>query len=273
MESNFAVTKDQIDSEIGDFAGFGVGSSRGSKTWNAQQVYRIDEARRHGLDLFYRTQEVKGPDGRTLVQAAYDWSFLKPTSELSLASGTNTITLPDDFGGIQGDIIPVSTDGTAQWRVPIMGIGDIYRSEAQSPDQTGVPVACCVEWSKTTSAGQGQRARLRVYPTADDDYTFSVWYSILGDALTDAKPYAYGGAAHSQTIIAACKAAYEIHRDNSRGQMWAFFVERLVMSVEYDRKFKAQNLGILQDRSDDRVQRNFRGPSLSRVTYNGNPMS
>lgn len=273
MESNFALKKDQIDSEIGDFAGFGVGSARGSKEWNTQQVYRINEARRHGLDLFYRTQEVKGQDGRIVVPGSYEWSFLKPTSELTLAEGETTIKLPDDFGGIHGDMIPVSTDGTAQLRVPIMGLGDIYRARAQSPDQVGVPVACCLEWMKTTSAEQGQRAQLLVYPTADTDYTFSVWYSILGDALTDARPYAYGGAAHSQTIIAACKAAYEIHRDNSRGQMWAFFVERLVASVEYDRKFKAQHLGVMRDRSDDRVDRGFRGPTISRVTYNGNPMS
>ena len=52
-----------------------------------------------------------------------------------------------------------------------------------------------------TAPEVGQRWALEVYPTADEEYTISLSYSISPSALTGASRYAYGGAAHTETII------------------------------------------------------------------------
>lgn len=200
----------------------------------------------------------------------HDWSFLHPVGSVVLLSGSQTVDLPDDFGGIEGRIT-VATDGsrifgdleaTSETRVRQMYVS--------SPSMTGRPMQAAVDWMKGTTALRGQRARLYVFPQADADYTLEFGYYILADALTSASPYHYGGMAHADTVRQACRAAAEIKKDNLRPEEsgeYQMFIIRLQASVAADQKYKPRNLGYNGDGSDDRRQMN---PHLYRsVTFNG----
>jgi hypothetical protein len=111
-----------------------------------------------------------------------------------------------------------------------------------------------------------------VWPFADEDYTVEFTYYLIPDALSGAAPYAYGGAAHAETILASCKAAAERDLDDiTDGPQMRNFRERLAASVAHDRRFKPQHLGYNADRSDRRGWRDGRrhGWDGAVATWNG----
>jgi hypothetical protein len=162
--------------------------------------------------------------------------------------------LPDDYGGLEGQITVAASGSTslAWYPVDFMPIGRLYQQYAQFPVTTGRPQMCCQEPLKGTSGLLGQQFRLKIWPVADQAYTIQFQYYLNPDALTGAFPYCYGGAQHAETILESCLAIAEERLDDTSEVHGAKFKERLAASISKDRTQKPQKLGYNRDCSDYR---------------------
>lgn len=244
MESTLSLKYGDLAGEVGHFLGYGRGADGGDVAWTGAQEAAIESCLKSGLRQFYFPPPVEG------VSGSHDWSFLRPTAQVTLASGESSVKLPDDFGGFEGEVTLVSSS-TAYCPVPLVNEGQVRRWHAESPSSTGTPRAAALEPLKGTGGrDRGQRFRLAVFPTADAAYTLSFCYYVLPDALTDALPHAYGGTVHAETILESCLAVAEQRLDDSAGVHTMKFRERLMASISLDRRSKPQKLGYNGDRSD-----------------------
>lgn len=263
-ESTLSLTFSELESETGDYLGFGRGTNGSDTAWSTRQQSDITSCVRSGIRMFYFPMPLPGD------VAAYDWSFMRPTRQILLPDGASSVDLPDDFGGLEGDVRVIEsgryTTGLKQTNESF--IASLHSS---APDVTGYPMWCAVRQNSLTTQTKGQRASLYLYPAADEEYTLELQYYILPDALSTSFPYALGGATHAETLKAACKAAAELYKDNERGPMWAIFIDRMRASVSLDRRNKAQTSGYNSDPGYNRTRHNwYRGRNFDRtITFNG----
>lgn len=256
-ESTLTVAFRELQAEIGQFLGWGSGAYYGQAAWDARKQGVIDSGTRKGLRRFYFSALLPGEP------AAHDWSFLRPTASLILPSAATILSLPDDFGGMEGTAqILAATDNSLPFPIMQVGIGRIRSLFAPDAAATGPPEYVAVVPVK--GAATGQRFELHLFPGADQQYTVELEYYILPDCLTGTLPYCYGGAPHSGTILEGCLAAVERDEDNARGVHEQHYQELLAASISYDRNLKAQTLGYNADRSDDA---GLRGRAARRVPY------
>lgn len=188
-----------------------------------------------------------------LPDPPYNWSFLRPVTNVSLASGMGSLQLPDDFGGIDGIITIQSAVTQVTWPLTTTSEGTIRNAYEITPNTTGRPIMCALRAIRGTSAIAGQRFELLMYPLADMDYTVVLPYYVNAEALTIANPWPLGGMAHAETILAACKSQAEMALDDvAAGQgPWSIeFAARLRASINADRRFLPQKVGYMQDSSD-----------------------
>jgi hypothetical protein len=185
----------------------------------------------------------------------YDWSWLRPTSLVTLASGESTIPLPADFGGLEGNLTVVSPTNAFVYPVR-MGSAEAVDSLLASGLGSGRPGVAAVRWLKGTTHNTGQRAELVISPAADAEYTLKLTYYVLPDALTDAFPYALGGPNMAEVYLEGILAVAEQRLDNKkkgdRDEVHQTeFEEQLAAAIDQDRRFKPAVYGRNTDRSDD----------------------
>ncbi len=264
-ESTLSLQYKDLAGEVGLFLGFGRGTPFGDPAWSDQQQAAIDSCVRSGLRQFYFPPPIEGD------VSSYDWSFLKPVVSMGFAQGATTIPLPDDFGGLEGRITISSPRGVTWWPVEETGIGDIYLRENQYPNMTGRPLVFCLEWLRPTTATQGQRGQLHLFPKADQAYTLQFAYYVAADYLNEAFPFHMGGMAHAETVLESCLAIAEQRLDDSSSVHSRKFQERLIASVNLDRRMKPQKLGYNRDNSDLRDRHYGSRPRAydNLVTVNG----
>lgn len=258
-ESTLTAAYKDLTGQVGFHLGYGRGADNSETTWDTNQQRTIDQLVRGGLRKFY--------------YCGHDWSFLHPVATFTLASGTKTFPLPEDFGGVEGQATVTLPSGTSAswWCLDIGGIGDVLRAEAQASSTTGTPQCMCVEPIKGTGA-QGQRSQLHYWPTTDQSYTLKVQYYVNPDYLSGQQPYAYGGPEHAETLLAACKATGEIDLDDQRdGPQFQEFTRLLEISKTVDARKKPQTVGYNRDHSDYRYGEGWPKRRIfeDRVTFNG----
>lgn len=249
MESTLSLTLDDLRGEVGFFLGHGRGAALGDPTWTSQQLAAIDSCVKSGLRTFYFPPPLDG------MEASYDWSFLKPVGSLALAQGASTIPLPDDFGGLEGPVSLYTTTSQISWPIQVVHEGTVRQRYAELPTASGRPDMAAVQWIKGTTATAGQRAQLLVWPLADGAYTLQVPYYVNPDYLTAAFPYHLGGGQHAETVLESCLAIAEQRLDDAATVHTMKFKERLLASINADRKLKPQTLLYNGDRSDMRDRR------------------
>lgn len=264
-ESSLSLSFGDLCSEVGLFLGYGRGAEFGDKAWTSPQQANIESSVRSGLRQFYFPPPVGNEP------AAYEWSFLKPVATIAIINGAQSVEMPDDFGGFEGPITLVTPTGRLCYIIPLVGEGQVRRRYTDSPNSTGQPEMVALVPLKGTTATKGQRFDLTFYPAANQAYTVEFPYTILPDALSGSRPYAYGGMTHAETILESCLAIAEQRIDDAvsvHSQKW---MERLAASISADRKFKAQALGYNDDRSDARRTwgRYPRRRDNYSVTFNG----
>jgi hypothetical protein len=215
------------------------GFSPTAADWTTNEANRFTTAVNDGVSWVY-------------FPGSYEWSWLKPVSAVTLASGATTSLLPDDFNWIHGRIITASASGEAQFPVPVVDDERVLARQALSSTATGRPQMASVQAIRGTDSTHSGRCRLFVYPIADQAYTFQIKYSLLPDATTDQNTRVYGGAQHAQTFKAAVKAAYSSMWDSRevKEETMAEFQRLLEMSIDQDRKRKPNIPGLNLDTSD-----------------------
>lgn len=256
-ESSLSIAFTNLQQEVAGFLGY----SRTSTDWTTTQAAWMDGILRSGLRQFYF------PPPTDQTQSTYEWSFLKPTASITISESAQEVNLPDDFGAIDGEIT-VSGDNS-YWPLRVWGEGKVRQAHTTSPNSSGRPIMTAIAPIKGTNTTEGQRFKMLVYPITDAEYTLEFRYSILGDFLSGAKPYAYGGAAHAETLLESCLAIAEQRLDDSMTVHTIKFRERLAASIGYDRRLKPQLLGYNGDRSDLAGRRWSRHIGDQIVTVNG----
>jgi hypothetical protein len=263
MPSNLAMLKSELESELGDTLGFGMGELGGDPKWNDRDAIRIRRAAKSGLRAFYFCGHV--------------WSFMRLQKALTLVEGATVLRLPEDFGGFAGDarvLIAQASDGLGVRTLDLEGIGTVNMALQLNIDLTGLPGRVAQRPEKTTQAGQMQRDELVFAPIADQDYTVTVTYQVTPDyAVNDLTPYVYGGVEHHETVMALCRAAAEVNNDDRIGPQSAVAQQALQRSIKLDRLKQPQRLGYNRDLSDNIGQsqwfdRQWPSPSGG-VLYNG----
>lgn len=247
-ESTLNLKLADLEAEVGFYLGWGRGTAFAEPAWDDRQQREVTLCVNRGLRSFYFPAPLPGEI------ASYDWSFIRPHVALTLLSGSDpsVVALPDDFGGIEG-VLRLFDSGRPSFAVRVVPEAFVRRKFEELPDATGQPQYACVQPKKGTTTTRGQRFQLFVWPIADQDYTIQLQYYLLPDALSGTFPYAYGGAMHAETILAAVKAAAEQHQNGERGIEHDYFVERLRASVSLDRRNKAQVFGYNGDTGYNRA--------------------
>lgn len=244
MESTLSLRRKDLEAEVAANLGWGRGAEFGQTAWDARKQLALESFVKSGLRQFYFPPPQNG------IQ--YDWSFLKPTATIIFASGASTMELPDDFGGLEGQIT-IHGDNNHFYPVSISGEGVIRQLYSGFPDATGRPQYAAARPKRMPTGETGQRQELYIYPTADDDYTLNVPYYLLPNALDGTREYAYGGMAHAETILESCLAIAEQRLDDKVGIHTGKFMERLAASINHDRRNKQQAFGYNRDCSDERA--------------------
>lgn len=237
-ESTLALALTDLQSAVGFFLGFGAGSNFGDPAWTNPQTIQINRCIASGLRQFY------------FPNPPYDWSFMAPVTTVVLPDNTSEIQMPDDFGGLDGVITLINPTTQCTWALRTQNEGAIREMYQVTPQAVGRPVAVAVRALRGTAATQGQRSELYFFPISDQEYNVQVKYYINPDALTPANPYPYGGMMHAETIRAAVLAAAEETLDDTQDTWAQKFQQRLMASVNVDRRSKPQVVGYNGDRSD-----------------------
>ncbi len=264
-EPTLTICWQRLIAEVGSFLGYGYGGNFGDPPYDQRTLFELNGIVASGLRKFYYPEPQEGSS------ASYDWSFLKITATLALAEGVSTVPLPDDYGGVDGPVTVVTTTNASQpWRIEWRNLGNIQQMFQSLPTMTGPPQYISEQPIKGTNVRQGQKFQFTVFPTADQDYTLQLNYYVNPDYLTTDLPFAYGGSAHSETILEACLSVAESRKDDSFSVHKAEFAARLAASIAMDRKNKPQKLGLNRDRSDERGDCNYNPHWYAgNGTYNG----
>lgn len=231
-ESSLNTAYTDLLAEVGQF----LGPGRDSTVWSTRESTMFLNILKSGLRRFYWPAPLEGQN------VSYEWSFLRPVATLTLLDEADTITLPDDFGVLDGEIT-ISSASEINFSIPIYGEGAIRAAYSRAPTSTGRPMMAGIVPLKGTTVNSSQRFELLVFPTADADYTLQMAYTIHPNFLSGTLPYAYGGPAHAETLLESCLAVAEQRLDDAMTVHTVAFRERLAASVSYDQRLKRQQFG------------------------------
>jgi hypothetical protein len=168
---------------------------------------------------------------------------LRPQHLVSIPAGQASIVLPDNFGGIEGEVCVASTSSQSFTSIPVVGDGEVMEKYNRQPDATGTPQICAVRPIKDTQGNRGQRFTLAFWPAPASAIKLRLAYYVNPDCLSSDSLYHLGGVAHSETIREACLAAAEQFLDDSSSVHTSEFKVRLLASINMDRRLKPQKLG------------------------------
>lgn len=268
-ESSLSITYDDIAKEVGYALSYGRDSAQWGSVGTADSQYNIiDICIQRGLRQFYNPPLLENES------KSHVWTFLRPVTTLSTVSGTYNYTLPDNFGGIDGNFTyAANTAGSAI--IPIVGEGQIRGLRANPMYVSNAKPRMAAIRPLASDGTTGQRFEALFHPTPDAIYVLSYRYYALQSKLLTGK-YALGGMAHGETLLASCLyVAYEMLARNEasaaglKSSAKAAWMDRLKASVNLDREtFIPENLGVNGDNSDGNYYFNRRD-LLPVTTVNG----
>lgn len=154
--------------------------------------------------------------------------------------------LPDDFGGLQGQLTYAA--GAGYEPILVRSEGDIRKERARN-DRTGTPFVCAHRWVSSDGTA-GQRSELLLYPTPDTTYTLQYVKTAHPDKLTTDAPYPLGGMVHGETIKQACLAYAEHMSNDAESINREKYAKMLNASMAKDRIYQPRNLGYNADRQE-----------------------
>lgn len=176
--------------------------------------------------------------------------------------------LPDDFGGLIGDVFFQSGEG--RWTpLALTGVAELLEL-FQVSTGTGRPTVCAIESvNVSASGGIGQRFNLLSWRVSDTDYTIRYQYQVLPDKLK-ASGYPYGGARHAETIKYACLAAMERSKFQlADGPLQRQYNRLLALSIKADQRgARAGSLGFMVNARPHRRRGSYY-PLAGTVTVGG----
>ncbi|MDO8302148.1 MAG: hypothetical protein Q7T18_02805 [Sedimentisphaerales bacterium] len=253
-EPTLSISYTELLSEVGRYLGYG----RDTAQWSEEERTDVDSVINSGLRQFYVPPPISEND------KSHSWSFLKPIDAVTTIAGQSIYDMPDDFGGIEGDLTYEA--GSGRQFVRVAGEG-LVRNLQSSNSHNGAPSVAAIR-PKVSDGTTGQRFEIVFWKTPDSVYVLSYRKLILMSKLSETNPYPLGGMQHGETILESCLSVAEQRlNDGQKGQHWGQFMTRLAASIMYERRsFTPGFLGYNGDRSDYGGRTNER---TTIVTYNG----
>lgn len=169
--------------------------------------------------------------GLRMFYAAYPWSFLHLSTSMTIGQDVWKYDLPDDFGFLNGDIS--ITDGTRIWPVRQVSQTEIDLAKKYV---RGVPRLYAIYPKKMEDDRLGQLWELAIWPVPIKELTLCYRYNVQPRAITDNKPYPYGGMYHSETIREACLAKAESETNDQPGVHSQHYQAALQNSISFDKE-------------------------------------
>jgi len=209
--------------------------------------------------------------GDTEIELSEAWALdTEDTVSYTLRHNGN-YDLPDDFGGLEGDMnFP---EGSNKPNVRIIGEGRIRSLRAGTTSRT-YPYFAAIRPKKQTTTTTGQRFEIMFFPIPSVTDTLSYKMLVLPELLvTTTITDPYGGAMHSETILASCLAVAESQEDEKRSVKWQEFMDRLAASIQIDKRMiSADHFGYNRDDSDSAHRTGSRRhPQTFLVSYEPGP--
>jgi len=185
----------------------------------------------------------------THLELAEVWALDTKEMVLYTLEHNGNYDLPDDFGGHEGDM--VYPEGINKPNVRIIGEGKIRSLRAGTTSRTH-PQFAAMRPKKQTVTTAGQRFEIMFFPIPAVTNTLSYKMLVLPELLvSDIITHPYGGAMHSETILASCLAVAEEQEDEKRGVKWQVFLDRLAASIQIDKRMISTDyFGYNRDNSD-----------------------
>ena len=185
----------------------------------------------------------------THIELSEAWTEDTETAASYILRHDGNYNLPDDFGGLEGDMI--YSEGSSKPNIRIIGEGKIRSLRAGTTSRT-YPQFAAIRPKKQTITTTGQRFEIMFFPVPAVTDTLSYKMLVLPELLvTTTITYPYGGAMHSETILASCLAVAESQEDEKRGVKWQEFMDRLAASIQIDKRMiSADHFGYNRDDSD-----------------------
>lgn len=258
-ESGLSLSRNDLRSQVGCMAGFGLTYS----DYSSDQLTAVDRAIDIGLRKFYLPVPVQGE------KTSHTWSFLKPVRRLSLVEGVTEYDLSDDFAGLVGGVF-LSPDDLNWSNIEVTNPARILAAR-QRGTSTVSAAPSMVAISVIESTGETPtRYTMMVDPSPDQGYSLQFEMHVNPFQLSATAAYPLGGQPHAETLRESCLAAWEQNFNDERGLHSQEFMERLVASVNYDRKAMGpKSFGYNGDGRKMLPMRNEHGWSTVYTTYNG----
>jgi hypothetical protein len=260
-ESSLSLGWTELKQEVGDFLGYGRGSS---PSWSTAKEATIERIVQSGVrNVYYPPALVTRPDEHKIL--GYEWSWLRPFTTLSLVADTGDYDMDDNFGRLYGEFHFAADQHRRS--IAIVSVADLLDMRSSS-DTTGAPIYAATRY-KSSDGSTGQRQEALFYPTPDTAYTLSYQYEAYSGQLSDSYPYPLGGMHYSELYVESCLSVAELRMNGEIGVHHTQYEALLVDAVLRDRKHGAKQFG--QMGHQDRVSGVFRRAN-STVYYNGNPI-
>lgn len=215
-ESTLSIMRSRLFREAGRVFDYG----RSYVNWTTDQQADINEAVESAVRM------VLFPDG------GHAWSWLRPTTTLVLTAGTDTYTLPGNFGGFVGDTF--AHEAYPPFLVSVVPEARVRRM--QPLGLTGYPEYAGIRPLAGTGSASVQRWEVVFYPAPDAAYTLSYSYRILASAVTGVLDELPGGVALAELYLQAVRAACETIRLDQAGPETAKFLVMLALAIQADQK-------------------------------------
>ena len=216
-------------------------------------------------------------DANTLVVADTWNSALSSTDDTYSIEGDGDWNLPDDHGGIIGNLTFDATTiyppvkQTSEQRIRTLR-QDSFVDQTQRPYLFAVRPRLAAIAVGTTAGTATTRWEVMFWPKPDEAFTFHYRYVKMFEDITSDTHNFPGGLRNAECILAACMAVAERFADPTTpvsGKQWEYFIEVLRGAVSLDRsEMTADNLGPNLDRSDHRFHLHIH-ESSSAPTYLG----
>lgn len=255
-ESSLSITYEDLLKEVGRFVGYGTDGFG----LEAAKLNEVDSYIQSGIRQFYYPPSVGG------IQAGYSWSFLHPSTTITMTEDSETSDLPDDFGHIEG-IAFYYPQTNCHAPIPIVSIGQMQALKSRS-EKSGTPTYAAIRF-KESDGENGQRSEVVWWKTPDDGYTVKYSYAAYSGKLTEDNPYPLGGMRFSECIVESCLAIAEQRANDEKGLHTESFLTLLNAAIEIDRQSGARFYGQMgsPEITEDRSRRNF-GETYP-ITYKG----
>jgi hypothetical protein len=264
---------------VGPYSTGTVAIANGATTMTLTDGVWPDWTATHGSIVIDTTEYViASRTNDTVIELASAWAEDTETAAEFVLNHDGNYDLPDGFAGIVGKLVIESQ--TFESPITIVGEGVIRNSRQQNPQNVGSGTSTQPYYAairpKVQTTTTGQRFEIMFYTIPNTALTISYAMRLLPEMLADTTiEYPYGGATHSQTILASCLAAAEVQRLDGHGPLWTAYKEELSSSITSDNAMNSvQYFGYNGDNSDanyrtGRDNRGRRSCNPGIVTYDG----